>query len=287
MYLHIYPELMKAEQIIYQWHFDPAVIALAGAFIYFFYQLSGFKLRNNTFCFLTAILFFLLASCSPLHFLSMNYYFSAHMVAHVILLLLCGPLLVIAIPDRPSLFLSKGMKALSSFLFNYPWVGWLAGVSIMWLWHVPAFFDASFGYMHDTFSLMSLLHAGSILLAGMLFSWPLFGPFPVYHIHPLAGIVYLFTGCASCSLLGLLITFAPPNTYRHYLDINNSMAIGTLNPLNISPAADQKAAGLIMWVPCCFVYLAGCFYLLHRCFAENDTNANELIKLKTSTNSND
>jgi cytochrome c oxidase assembly factor CtaG len=30
----------------------------------------------------------------------------------------------------------------------------------------------------------------------------------------------------------------------------------------ITQSVDQQAAGLIMWVPCCFIYLAGVLYLL-------------------------
>jgi len=119
---------------------------------------------------------------------------------------------------------------------------------------------------------MPLLHAGSMLLAGILFSWPLAGPFPEMHIHPLSGIIYLSTACISCSLLGLLITFAPVNTFHHYGMAGSSMNGMPFNPWGLSPATDQQAAGLIMWVPCCFVYLSGCLYLLGRWFAAKDPN---------------
>jgi len=141
----------------------------------------------------------------------------------------------------------------------------------MWCWHIPALFDASFTGMSG-FTIMPLLHAGTMLLAGMLFSWPLVGPFPETHIHPLSGIIYLSTACISCSLLGLLITFAPINTFHHY-GMARSLMNGRLsNPWGFSAATDQQAAGLIMWVPCCFVYLSGCLYLLQRWFAAKDPN---------------
>jgi cytochrome c oxidase assembly factor CtaG len=55
------------------------------------------------------------------------------------------------------------------------------------------------------------------------------------------------------------------------------------NSWNISPAEDQQAAGLIMWVPCCFVYLSGCLFLLYRWFAETDLpKKNTSIQLNTS-----
>jgi cytochrome c oxidase assembly factor CtaG len=106
----------------------------------------------------------------------------------------------------------------------------------------------------------------------MLFCWPLAGPVPRYHIHPLQGVLYLFTACITCSLLGLLITFAPLGTYHHYLDMDAMMHSTGSGPWGLSRAADQQAAGLIMWVPCCFIYLAGCLLLLQRWFAGHTVN---------------
>lgn len=256
---------MEMKPIFSEWHFNPLIILLAAGLVYLYYRLSGFKHRKNNFIFSSALLLFLLTECSPLHFLGMHYYFSAHMITHVILLLVCGPLLVMSIPTEPGS--NKILFNISSFIKKYSWLAWLSGVAIMWFWHIPAVFDASFAHMGNWLSPVPLLHGGSMLLAGMIFSWPLFGPDKDLHIHPLSGILYLFTACVSCSLLGLLITFAPLTTYHHY--VGNTMNMGGTAPWHISKAADQQAAGLIMWVPCCFVYLTGCLYLLQRWFAES------------------
>jgi cytochrome c oxidase assembly factor CtaG len=174
------------------------------------------------------------------------------------------------------------LQSISSIFNHHPWLAWFAGVGIMWFWHIPTIFDATFTAMENQYSVVPLLHAGSMLLAGMLFSWPIFGPFKSYHIRPLAGIVYLFTACISCSLLGLLITFAPLNTFHHYNNLNAAMQMAGLNPWELSPMADQQAAGLIMWVPCCFVYLAGCMYLLNRWFAITNSPEKAIVQLKPS-----
>jgi cytochrome c oxidase assembly factor CtaG len=193
----------------------------------------------------------------------MHVYFSAHMITHVVLLLIAGPLLVMSIRPNPPAHM---LKLMSAFLHKRSWLAWLTAVAIMWCWHIPSVFDASVAGM-DGFTIMPLLHSGSMLLAGMLFSWPLLGPFPETHIHPLSGIIYLSTACVSCSLLGLLITFAPIHTYQHYFHASAPMNGMVNNPWGLTPATDQQAAGLIMWVPCCFVYLSGCLYILHGWFA--------------------
>jgi putative membrane protein len=262
---------METKPIIYQWHLDLSVLLLTTGIIYLYYYIAGFRRQKNSWCLWLAIFIIVITECSPLDYLAMHAYFSAHMISHIILLLIGGPLLVMSIPAKPALPMLKPVLNFSNFLTHNRWIAWFAGVGIMWLWHIPVIFDTSIAHMMGTFSLFPLLHAGTMLLAGVLFSWPLFGPVKHDHIHPLSGIIYLFTACISCSLLGLLITFAPAGTYHYYNTLGNMSA----NPLNITRVADQQAAGLIMWVPCCFVYLSGCIYLLMRWFAEAEVKRNK------------
>jgi len=261
-----------------QWHFDPLIMILIAGIVYLYCLITGFREVKNIIYFSLALFLFILTESSPLHVLGMRY-FSAHMIVHVIELLICGPLLVISLTPLILSPLYRSILALSSFFSKYSWLAWLSGVGIMWFWHIPAIFDGSMNSMQRSFSFIPVLHGGCMLLAGILFSWPIFGPFKSTHIQPLSGIVYLFTACISCSLLGLLITFAPLNTWHHYF----GMHMPSENPWNISPAEDQQAAGLIMWVPCCFVYLSGCLLLLYRWFTETDLPKNQTgIRLKTS-----
>ena len=252
--------------LLYQWHADPFVLAAVIFLVYLFYRLSPVAPLRNRGCFWTAIGLILITTCSPLHFLGMHVYFSAHMITHVVLMLIAGPLLVMSMVPNPSV---PGLKRISAFLLKKSWLAWLAAVAIMWCLHIPFIFDGSFAGMNGL-TIMPLLHAGSMLLAGMIFSWPLFGPYSTDRIHPLSGVLYLFTACISCSLLGLLITFAPLHTFGHYLSAAASMKGMSFNPWGLSAATDQQAAGLIMWVPCCLVYLSGCLYLLQRWFTAKE-----------------
>lgn len=273
---------MESTPVIYQWHLDIPITILAVLIVYLYYKITGFKYQNRAFLFWVAIVLLLFVECSPLHFLGMHYYFAAHMINNVVLLLICGPLLVISIPNKTPSVKPNGLEVFSYVLKKQPWLAWFAGVGIMWFWHIPAIFDGSFIAMTNQFSVIPVLHAGSMLLAGILFAWPLFGPFKNYHIYPLAGIVYLFTACISCSLLGLLITFAPQNTFHYYANLNNLIRMKYTNPWGLTLKSDQQAAGLIMWVPCCFVYLTGCIYLLHQWFTGNDNSDENIQKLKPS-----
>ncbi|HTR29723.1 MAG TPA: cytochrome c oxidase assembly protein [Puia sp.] len=263
--------------LIVQWHFDPWAAVLAAVMIYGYYVLFGLRLQRAAYFFWLALLVFLLATCSPLHYVAMQGYLSAHMVAHILLLLICGPLLVFSLSDGETWLssekveLAEGagsnrampwLRGVSAYLAGHSWVAWATGIGIMWVWHIPFLLNASRGVMHG-WSLLSLIHTGSLLVAGIVFSWPLFGPFLKDRMHPMSGILYLGTACISCSLMGLLLAFAPPGIYGHYAGMAMS---GTLRGLTAKQ--DMQASGLIMWVPCCLVYLTGCFVLVFRWLKE-------------------
>ncbi|MFD0795380.1 cytochrome c oxidase assembly protein [Mucilaginibacter litoreus] len=259
-----------------QWHFDLLTLLLVSGIIYLYWLITGFRSFKNYICFLLVLVLFVIAEFSPLQSLGMRY-FSVHMISHVVILLICGPLLMTALRVKDSSPLNGKLYKLSFFFCRHSWLAWLSGVGIMWFWHIPFIFDGSMNTMDGSYNLIPVLQAASMLLAGMLFSWPIFGPFKSAHLPPLSGIVYLFTACISCSLLGLLITFAPLNTWHFYA----AMDMPLNNPWNISLQQDQQAAGLIMWVPCCFIYLSGCLYLLYRWFTASEQRIQVPFKLNT------
>ena len=255
---------------MFHWNLNLSALLVCVLLIVIYYKPVILKGIKSSISFWVSLLLIVFAECSPLHYLGMHYYFSAHMITHVILLLICGPLLVTAIPENTR---SAFILNISSVINKHSWLAWCTGVGIMWFWHVPLIFDRSFLAMGAPVSIIAFLHTASMLAAGMLFSWPIFGPVTAKHVPPLNGIIYLFTACISCSLLGLLITFAPLNTYSHYIAMN----MGASNPWNITIKSDQQAAGLIMWVPCCFVYLSGCLFLLRRWFGQVEPLRNRMV----------
>lgn len=204
---------------------------------------------------------------SPLQILSAHYLFSAHMTVHVLLLLVIGPLLVINLNPKQNKF-----SSFFHFLKEHPVLSWIAGVSMMWMWHIPRIFNTAMMSMHESsFSFPSILESLSLIFAGIVFSAPIVHPDKRYRIDALSGVVYLFTACIGCSLLGLLITFAPANTYHHFLSIHDQYGLNkTILQSGITQSTDQQAAGLIMWVPCCLVYVSGVMYLLAQWFKQKE-----------------
>ena len=145
----------------------------------------------------------------------------------------------------------------------------------MWFWHIPSIFNSLFE-MHkmEGIHLMSplmYLHFVSLLFAGIVFSWPIINPYKTFRLPALAGVLYLSTACVFCSLLGLIITFSSIGTYTPYLNITDHFGFLPLirNSWKISAQADQQMAGLIMWVPGCFIYLSASMFLLIKWFGSD------------------
>jgi putative membrane protein len=256
------------------WHLDGfmAIFLLSLGLLYFYE--TGFKYPKKSIFFIAGLLMITISVGSPLDFLGENYLLSAHMLSHVLVLLVATPLLVLGIPDQKS----KWLYWLGGKLRNLPWLAWFVGVSIMWFWHIPAIFNQLFedpagmgskGAIHSA-ALLSDIHVVSLIAAGIVFCWPVIGPVHSYRIAPLKAVLYLSVACIFCSILGLLITFAPLGIYPHYMHLQDPLGFLNIirNEDGISTLVDQQIAGLIMWVPGCAIYLSASMYLLIKWFEE-------------------
>lgn len=252
------------KQILTYWSFDLWSLMTVLTVIAFIVITKSFKKRYIV---SIAILLLLVCLFSPLHILSAYYLFSAHMIVHVILLLCIGPLLVMSLPSN-----KKQLNSLYLFFKNHPALGWLSGIGIMWFWHVPVIFNSAMASMHQSnFNSISLIESLSLVTAGILFGAPVLHPDKQYRLDALSGVVYLFTACIGCSLLGLLITFAPAGMYHHFLSMHDQYGFNQIIlKAGITQEIDQQAAGLIMWVPCCLIYVTGAMYLLVQWFKQKE-----------------
>ena len=188
-----------------------------------------------------------LALASPLDALGAHL-FSAHMVQHELLMIVCAPLLVAGRPlaawawalPRPWLRGLRGVGAvpglgLAWHVLTRPMVAWALHGLAVWLWHVPALFDAALRSQ----AVHELQHF-SFFASALLFWWVALAP-------RAAGIGYLFTTMVHTGALGALITLAPTVWYLGYGDAPAQ--------LGMDPLEDQQIGGLIMWVPAAFAYL--------------------------------
>ena len=208
---------------------------------------------------------FWLALDSPLDVLAARYLFSAHMLQHLLLLLVVPPLLLLAwggpdLVDDPGPSSPASLARAAQKLgptrrwLTKPAVTWLAGAGAMWFWHVPALCDAA-----TSNPWLRGVQTASLVALGCLFWLPILGAGASQRLSPLGGLLYLFTACVACTLLGIYITFSPVSVCPVYLHAAPRDAILNLvrERWGLTPVVDQQLGGLLMWVPACLIYLCG------------------------------
>jgi cytochrome c oxidase assembly factor CtaG len=181
---------------------------------------------------------------------------SAHMVQHLVLVLIAGPLLVLGAPLVPLLWaLPKPMRrALGGwwkqawalrrawYAMSRPVVVWLLHAAAMWVWHLPGLYQAALvsefvhAAEHGCFFGTALLFWRTIVPAGKS-----------GRLSYGTRVLYVFATGMQSSVLGALLTFAPTPWYPAY--------VARVAAWGLTPIEDQQLAGLIMWVPGGLVYL--------------------------------
>ncbi len=236
--------------------------------------MNGFSFKKISIYFFAGCLVFYAALIFPAQLLGNKYAFSAQMISHVLILLVAAPLMVAGI-EADNKFKNLLIK-FSRLMYAHPVISWLTGVGIMWFWHIPYIYNHFMvnGMMENNFNteIIMLIHNSSLLIAGFIFSWPIITPYKNLKLKGLHGILYLSIACVFCSLLGLIITFAPIGMY---LSMPVMYATQAMQANVQMQSQDQQAAGLIMWVPCCFIYLSGAMILIMQWMNEKIPAAKE------------
>jgi putative membrane protein len=197
-------------------------------------------------CFGGGLLAIVVALESPLDTLSQDL-FAVHMVQHLLLILVAGPLLVLGAPLPPLLWAlpEASRRTLGSWwrtiaLLARPAVAFGAHSLALWLWHLPALYDAALRSRG-----IHVLEHLSFLATAALFWWAVLH---TAHRSQGLGILYFFAMALQSTVLGALLTFSQMPWYTAHL--------ASAPAWGLTPLEDQQFAGLIMWVPGGGVYLA-------------------------------
>ena len=238
-------------------NWNPFLMAVSVVAIFTYVQSCGWKLSGKTVFFMAGLVSLFLASASPINFLARGILFSAHMLQHLLLVLIVPPLFLLSLPTRRNGGISKGFINWG----KHPLIAWFSGVGAMWFWHIPVLCDAAASSQS-----IHLLQTVSLLILGTLFWRPIVGPRIEERLSPLAGIPYLCTACIACSLLGIWIAFAPISVCPVFMNPTAPPEVMAMirDQWGLTPAMDQQIGGLLMWVPACLVYLGAILVLLGR-----------------------
>jgi len=249
---------MTTQQLLTSaWRWNIAALVFSGIALAAY--LRAFGVNRRMLYLLAGLGVFVLTLSSPLNALAAGYLFSAHMLQHILLLLIVPALLLMSLPH----FISMGPR---SWIIANPLVGWMAGVGAMWLWHARPLCNAAVSSQ-----LVNALQIASLLLLGAIFWRQILAPREEERMSPAGAVLYLFSACVACSILGILITFSPVSVCPIYAQPPaDPLGILYLVQSNwgITPDKDQQIGGLLMWVPMCFVYLSAIIAQLARWFSD-------------------
>jgi putative membrane protein len=225
------------------------------------------------------------ALVTPLDHLSDVYLLSAHMIQHMLLLMVAPPLWLLGMPNGWfDAYMSARFEKILRWITN-PVVAFLIYNVVFWGWHVPTLYDAAL-YNETVHILEHLMFLGVAFIGW----WPVLGFLP--KAAPRASypvqMLYLFATMVSSTLLGAIISLATTPIYPFYLNAPPVNGIIPLPPFvngarlwGLSIMDDQQIAGLIMWVPVNTMYFVEFMAVLFIWFRKEDkkdrqqTNAND------------
>lgn len=248
------------------WVWDPAAVAACSLLLAAHLALTGLRPGRRGLSFLTGVALLLLGLVSPVAVLG-HTLFSAHMVQHLLFVLVVPPLLLLGLPPRLAERVSTRSPARRLARWPGPLLAWACGAGAMWAWHVPALHDAA----SASHALRAFEH-GSALAMGTVFWWPIVAPAPELRLEPLSAVLYLFTACLACTVLGIVLTFAPPGLYAARGVGGGAVLRLVRSRWGLSPEADQQLGGLLMWVPACIVYLSAVIGVLARWYGADEAD---------------
>ena len=189
-----------------------------------------------SFAFAMALTFFALQG--PLHDLSDYFFFSAHMVQHLLVMLVMPPFLLAGIPDwmlRPVVQI-RPIGWLARKITN-PVIAFFLNNAIFAAWHFPGPYDLMMRN-HDVHVGMHLM----IMAVGVIAWWPIASPLPeVPRLPAPLQMLYLFVLGIPMMVVAAMITFSGSVLYTWYAEAPRIWGISALT--------DQQFGGAIMWVP--------------------------------------
>lgn len=256
--------MTTAQLLLTGWQWGGATLPVGAGTLALYLAMFGLHRRFTYFA--GALGLTLITLLSPINALADGCLFSAHMLQHIILLLIVPALVLLSLPRSISL-------AIRPRVLGGPLLGWTAGVGAMWFWHAPALCNAAISSRP-----VHTLQTVSLLVLGTLFWRQILAPREDERLPPPQAISYLFGACVTCGILGIIITFSPVAVCSIY-SIPQTGSLGALHSLcmdwGMTSERDQQVGGLLMWVPMCLVYLSAILAQIARWFAESGSRTTE------------
>ena len=200
-------------------------------------------------CFAVAFAALTTALVSPIDGLGEDYLFSMHMLQHILLGDIAPVFLLLALSRvimRPATRrLVNVERALGRFA--HPLTGLFLWFALIYLWHIPALYDAAI----ESQVVHALEHT-SFFAAGIALWWPLIQPVPMR--RRMTGLwPFAYIGAAKLGLagLGLYLTWSKSVAYEHYESVPRIWGLTAVEDQNVGGAMmmlEQSVVLLIAFV---------------------------------------
>ncbi|MEI7625392.1 MAG: cytochrome c oxidase assembly protein [Actinomycetota bacterium] len=158
-----------------------------------------------------------------------------HMVQHILLLDIVPILLILGLTKillRPTTRRLTRLERAAGW-FAHPAFAVIAYVSLMWLWHIPALYDAAL----RTPAVHVLEHT-CLLFAGSLYWWYLLSPIRSRsQLTGMGPVLYMISTKLGVGLLGILLAFLPTVLYLYSEEPEH---------WGLTHTTDQQLSGVLM-----------------------------------------
>jgi len=226
----------------WRWSIHPStavgIAALGALYVWAARRLHQQPTLSQKICFFTGLFVMFASLNGPIHDLSDDYLFSAHMVQHLLLTLVMPPLLLAGVPGwmlRP-LLTRRGVAPIARFVTRAP-ICFVAFNLVIAAWHLPPLYNAAMAN-HNIHILEHLM----FMVAAVLMWWPLLSQLPEFPRLAYPGqMLYSFLTSIPMSIVAVYIAMADHVLYPAY------SAAPRVLPL--TPLEDQLLGALIMWIP--------------------------------------
>ena len=270
-------------QVLTQWQWEPWVLAcIAAAAVPYAAGMLRMGMRRaqilgrrRALSFFAGLLLLLLTLMSPLDTVADDL-FSAHMLQHMLLLLVVPPLLVYGRPVITWLWafdvgargsIVRGWKrtkldAAFDFLMR-PACVWVLLSAALFYWHLPGPYDAAVRHewLHD-------LEHLSFLAFSLAFWTIVIEPYGRRRALGYgATILFVVSSGFVMALIGAILTFATTPLYAVHLH--------TTQAYGLTPLQDQQLAGIIMWIPSNLVHIGALSAVFFAWYRADERRARE------------
>ena len=186
-----------------------------------------------------------------------------HMLQHILLLDIAPILLILGLTKvlmRPATRALGAIERRAGYL-AHPALALAAYVVFMWLWHIPALYDAALRH-----SGIHVLEHICFAAAGTLYWWHLLSPIRSrMRLGGMGPVAYMVGTKLLVGLLGVLLAFAPNSIYPFYSHQPHYWGL--------SPSEDQSMAGLLMALEQSIVMGIALVFLFVQMLAESEREA--------------